>query len=109
MRAISPIRLLTTVSSLALAACSAAGPPPSGASAAFSSGGAPSSAGGLSSNPLAIGGETEQGGAMSGTAPVEILTTLPEGFSNAGTDADHPGTSRGGYKVLGPLADVPPP
>lgn len=41
-----------------------------------------------------------------GTA-VEILTTLPDGFTMA--DAAHPDTSRGGYKVVGPLAEVPPP
>jgi fibro-slime domain-containing protein len=38
---------------------------------------------------------------------VEILMTLPEGFTKA--DLEHPDTSRGGYKVVGPLADVPPP
>lgn len=44
---------------------------------------------------------------MTSGTPVEILTTLPGGFAIA--DAEHPETSRGGYRVVGALSDVPPP
>ena len=48
---------------------------------------------------------------MTGGAPVEILKTLPDGFTKAKADpdSDQPDMSRGGYQVIGPLADVPPP
>lgn len=45
---------------------------------------------------------------MTGGTPVEILKTLPDGFTKAATEKPEE-TSRGGYKVVGPLADVPPP
>src|SRR5207247_328500 len=67
-----------------------------------------------SSPPLSLGGQlnqgaqSTQGGAMTGGTPVEILTTLPDGFTQAGTEKPED-VSRGGYKVLGPLAEVPPP
>ncbi len=47
------------------------------------------------------------GGAGPGTVVVTIIETLPDGFTPA--DADKPETSKGGFKVLGPLADVPAP
>jgi fibro-slime domain-containing protein len=127
MRSTSPLRLLAltfAISPLALAACSAAGTSGDGASGAVSSSGSASSAGGSASSaggpfspPLALGGQSNQGdasnqgGAMTGGTPVEILKTLPDGFTKAKTDPDteQPDTSRGGYKVVGPLADVPPP
>jgi fibro-slime domain-containing protein len=103
-----------TISLLALAACSPAGTPSGGGGAlssggggAASSGGSASSAAGSSAPPVIVAGQANQGGATSGGTPVEILTTLPEGFTPA--DTEHPDTSRGGYKVLGPLAETPPP
>jgi fibro-slime domain-containing protein len=56
---------------------------------------------------LEVGGQGSQGGAVTGGTAVEILKMLPAGFTAA--DAEHPETGRGGYQVLGPLADVPPP
>ncbi len=46
------------------------------------------------------------GGASSGeyVSMVTIYDSLPEGFTPA--DTDHPDTSRGGFQVLGPLAEV---
>ena len=52
------------------------------------------------------GGSDGSGGAPEGTT-VSIIRTLPTGFTPA--DVDQPETSRGGYRVLGPLADVPAP
>jgi fibro-slime domain-containing protein len=46
---------------------------------------------------------------MTPGTPVGLLPTLPDGFTKAKADPALPDTSRGGYKVLGPLADVPPP
>jgi fibro-slime domain-containing protein len=109
----SLLRLLA-VFPLALTACSADGSADDGTNGngAVSSGGPGSSAGGPFTPPLMLGGQSNQGGTSSQGgdvpgAPVEILRTLPEGFTTA--DAEHPDTSRGGYKVVGPLADVPPP
>lgn len=105
----SSLRLLAACSSLALAACSAAGTPGDGANdggAAVGRGGAASS-GGTSLPPLVLGGLSNQGGTVTGGTSVEILRSLPEGFTKA--DAEHPETSLGGYEVLGALADVPPP
>jgi fibro-slime domain-containing protein len=118
MRSTSPLGLLNltlTICPLALAACSAAGPAADGASGGASGGGAvssgsASSSGGSVSPPFVLGGQSTQSGASTGGTggpPVEILETLPEGFTKA--DPEHPDTSRGGYKVVGPLADVPPP
>jgi fibro-slime domain-containing protein len=45
---------------------------------------------------------------MTGGTNVEILKTLPDGFTKAATELPDD-TSRGGYKVLGALADVPAP
>jgi len=45
---------------------------------------------------------------MTAGTPVEILKTLPDGFTKAATEKPEE-TSRGGYQVVGPLADVPPP
>jgi fibro-slime domain-containing protein len=110
---LSPLRLLITASSLALAACSAASSPGDGVKGggALSGGGSTALAGGSSSPPLSLGGHGTQsnqgGGAMVGT-PVEILNTLPEGFTKAATEQPDE-TSHGGYKVVGPLAEVPPP
>ncbi len=56
---------------------------------------------------MEVGGQVSQGGLSTGGTAVEILKTLPAGFTAA--DPEHPETGRGGYKVLGPLADVPPP
>jgi fibro-slime domain-containing protein len=115
MRSTSPLGLLSltlTICPLALAACSAAGPAGDGANdggGAVASGSA-SSSGGSVSPPLVLGGQPTQNGAGTGGTggtPVEIFQTLPAGFTNA--DVEHPDTSRGGYKVVGPLADVPPP
>jgi fibro-slime domain-containing protein len=64
--------------------------------------------------PLVLGGQLNQAGALNqgGTTTagplVEILTTLPEGFTKANTEKPED-TSRGGYKVVGALADVPLP
>jgi fibro-slime domain-containing protein len=72
--------------------------------------GSASSSGGSASPPFVLGGQPTQNGAGTGGTggtPVEIFQTLPAGFTNA--DVEHPDTSRGGYKVVGPLADVPPP
>jgi fibro-slime domain-containing protein len=105
MRPISRLRLLATVSPFALAACSAASTPGNG----VSDGGGGSSASpsdGPLLPPLVLGGQLNQGGTMTVGGPVEIITTLPDGFAK---DTEHPETSRGGYKVLGALADVPPP
>lgn len=41
------------------------------------------------------------GGAVSTTEPVEIIRSLPDGFTAA--DTKQPDTSKGGYRVLGPL------
>lgn len=81
--------------------------------ATVQNGGRPSSSGGSAASngtslpPIELGGQLNQGGGMVGEPSVEILTTLPEGFTNA--DSESPETSRGGYEVLGALADVPPP
>lgn len=114
MRLPAPLRVLGTVCPLALAACSTAGTAGSGesvGSGAVVGGGAAPSSGGSASPPLVLGGQPSQGGGAGGGAPggtpVEILTTLPTGFTPA--DTEHPETSRGGYEVLGALADVPPP
>jgi fibro-slime domain-containing protein len=45
---------------------------------------------------------------MTGGTNVEILKTLPDGFTKAATEQPTD-TSRGGYEVLGALADVPAP
>lgn len=42
-----------------------------------------------------------------GGSTVNIIESLPEGFSPA--DATLPDQSKGGYQLVGPLADVPPP
>jgi fibro-slime domain-containing protein len=65
------------------------------------------SLGGGSSITLNVGGQANQAGAATSGTPVEILTKLPDGFTTA--DAEHSETSRGGYRVVGALADVPPP
>ena len=54
------------------------------------------------------GDQPNPGGGATGGTPVEILTTLPDGFTKAATEMPEQ-TGRGGYKVLGALADVPPP
>lgn len=77
-------------------------------SAPLGSGGSAASLGGSSPITLDVGGQaTEQGGTTTSGTPVEILKTLPDGFTMA--DAEHPETSRGGFKVVGALAEVPPP
>ena len=112
MRPIS-LGLFVAVSPLAFAACSAAGTatdgPNRGGSAVSGngSGGSGSTPGGSFSPPLLIGGHPNQGGATTVGSTVAILTTLPSGFTKA--DTEQPDTSRGGFKVLGPLAEVPPP
>jgi fibro-slime domain-containing protein len=111
MRPSLPHHVLALLLPLALAACSSEGTNGGGVNAggAASRGGSASSTGGLLP-PLTLGGQTSQGGGAGGMAvgtPVEVLTTLPAGFTAA--DPEHPETSRGGYKVLGALADVPPP
>jgi fibro-slime domain-containing protein len=128
MRSTSLLHLLAvafTISPLALA-CSAAGASGEGGSGgsgaasggAVGSGGSGLPTGGSFSPPLELGGQPnllggqpDQGGAVGEGTPVEILKTLPDGFTKAKADpdSDQPDTSRGGYKVLGPLADVPPP
>ena len=52
------------------------------------------------------GGSYGAGGSET-TVPVEIFDTLPTGFTFA--DVDNPDTSRGGYRLLGPLAEVAAP
>jgi fibro-slime domain-containing protein len=47
------------------------------------------------------------GGGESTADTVTIIETLPEGFSAA--DEEHPETSRGGFRVLGPLSEISPP
>ncbi|HVY28255.1 MAG TPA: fibro-slime domain-containing protein [Polyangiaceae bacterium] len=119
MRWVSSVRLLLAVSPLALA-CSAAGTARDGVNGAgiVSAAGSASSGGGSSSTPpspsLSLGGELDDGnassqaGAATGGMPVEILTSLPDGFIKAATEKPED-ASRGGYRVLGALADVPPP
>jgi fibro-slime domain-containing protein len=120
MRSTPLLRLLAltfTASPLALVACSAPGTAGSSAPGGGATGGAVGSSGSASlagastQPPLVLGGQPTQGGATTGGTPggtpVEILTTLPEGFTTA--DTESPSTSRGGYKVVGPLAEVPPP
>jgi fibro-slime domain-containing protein len=111
-------RLLTltaTLWPLVLAACSPAsnvgggsgGAPVGGGSAPLGGVGSAAPLGGSSPIELNVGGQANQGGAMTSGTPVEILTKLPDGFTLA--DAEHPETSRGGFQVVGALADVPPP
>lgn len=120
MASTSPLGLLAlslAISPLALGACSAAGAGGDNVSGSNGAGGAVgtgsgSSLGASASPPLTLGGQANQGsanqgGATTGGATVEIVRTLPEGFTAA--DPEHLETSRGGYKVVGPLADVPPP
>ncbi len=52
----------------------------------------------------ASGGTSGDGGTVS---TVNIVETLPEGFTQA--DEQNLETSKGGFRVLGPLAEVPPP
>lgn len=107
--------VVATLLPLSLAACSAGAPrasasggaPASGGAAPVGGGGVALPVGGSSPVTLDLAGQPNQGGATTSETPVVILKTLPEGFTAA--DAGHPETSRGGYKVLGPLADVPPP
>jgi fibro-slime domain-containing protein len=111
MRSFFPLGLLAftfSISPLMLAGCSSAGTEGDGASGgggAVSTGSMSSSGG--SSPSIVLGGQPSQGGIPIGGTPVGILPTLPAGFTTA--DSEHPETSRGGYKVLGPLAEVPPP
>jgi fibro-slime domain-containing protein len=115
MRSTLLLRLLTAVSPLALGACSAepgAGEVANGGGGAVSSGASTSTAGSLSP-PLSLGGQLNEGGVSNpggvvGGTPVEILKTLPDGFTKAATEQPTE-TSHGGFKVLGALADVPPP
>lgn len=80
----------------------------SGGALFVGSGGAVStSSGGNSEIVLTPSGGSDGTGGGVEVSTVTIITTLPEGFTPA--DVDRPETSRGGYKVLGPLADVPPP
>lgn len=53
------------------------------------------------------GGSDGTGGGGQEVSTVTIIETLPTGFTPA--DVERPETSRGGYQVLGPLADVPAP
>lgn len=109
--------LLVLVSPLALGACSGVGGSGDGPNGdgAVTGGSLASLGGGSSLPPLSLGGQLNQGmqpnqgGAMVGGTPVEILSALPDGFTKAKADTELPDTSRGGYKVLGPLADVAPP
>jgi fibro-slime domain-containing protein len=109
------LALAAALSSLTLTGCSAASAPrggdgggaPAGGGGASFGGSAAPSLGGSMPVSLDVGGQVSQGGGPSSGTPVEILRTLPAGFTAA--DAEHPETSRGGYKVLGALADVPPP
>jgi fibro-slime domain-containing protein len=80
----------------------------SGGASLLGSGGSASVASGGSSEIVLTpsGGSDGTGGGVE-VSTVTIITTLPEGFTPA--DVERPETSRGGYKVLGPLADVPPP
>jgi fibro-slime domain-containing protein len=58
---------------------------------------------------LVLGGQSNQVGSTDPGIPAGILQTLPDGFTKAQADPEQPDTSRGGYKVVGPLAEVPPP
>lgn len=83
-----------------------------GGSSALGSAGEANASGGASTGgsgviivePGAAGGSA---GSDQTAAPVTIVETLPDGFSPA--DAEHPETSKGGFQVLGPLADVAAP
>lgn len=103
--------LTATIAPLALGACSAAGSggdDASGAGAVGSGGSASLSPGGSSLPPIVLGGQPNQGGASTPAIPVGIVNALPAGFTKAATEQPSD-TSRGGYEVLGALADVPPP
>jgi fibro-slime domain-containing protein len=92
-----------------------------GGSSALGSGGEANATGGTSTGGTPTGGTSTGGGgniivvpAAGGSAgsdqtavPVTIIETLPDGFSPA--DSEYPETSRGGFQVLGPLADVAAP
>ncbi len=75
----------------------------SGGGAPVGSGGHTSASGGTSSGgPVLLPGG--DGNSPTTEVPVAIVDTLPEGFSPA--DALRPATGKGGFKVLGPLAEV---
>lgn len=80
------------------------GAPGAGGDGALGTGGSGArsggSGGGIAVNP-------GSGASGSATGVVTLIETLPDGFTPA--DEDHPETSKGGFEVLGPLADVPAP
>src|SRR5689334_20586023 len=96
MHSRSSLGPLAAVLSLMAGACSAgapAGDRTDGNVALSGRGGSSSSVpGGSSSPPLSLGGRLESGGqgnpgdAAAEGAPVEILTTLPDGFTKAATE-----------------------
>jgi fibro-slime domain-containing protein len=106
---------LTTTALLYFVAC---GDPAVGPDDGGGSGAGPSASGGTASDGaggivLATGGglvvpDSGTGGTGSGSMPAMIIQTLPAGFTAAegalaGSDADE---LRGGYQLVGPLADV---
>jgi fibro-slime domain-containing protein len=107
---LSPLLLASTV--VAHTACTA-GPgdgqePGDGDGAPSSTGGQASTSGGATGDDdFVIDEEFGSGGSDQATSTVEIINTLPEGFAIA--DTDSPETSRGGFQVLGPLAEVDAP
>jgi fibro-slime domain-containing protein len=110
MRSLFSLGLLACtfgISPLVLGGCSAAGTEGDGGNGAGGAGSIGSASSSGASPPIVLGGQSNQGGTPVGQTPVGILETLPQGFTAA--DAEHPETSRGGFKVLGPLADVAPP
>ncbi len=64
--------------------------------------------GGTSPRPpgFVLGG-ADGNGEGGASEPVEIIRSLPEGFTPA--DPESPETTKGGYRVVGPLADVEAP
>ncbi len=92
-----------------IAACSSSSGRTGGASDTIPSGG--SSTGGVTGastgGGLILSGGSGPGGAGSEQPAVEIFDTLPDGFTKA--DPEHADTSKGGFEVVGPLADVPAP
>lgn len=102
----SRLRLFAVPASLACTlalACGSSGEADSGGPGTGATGGGSATTGG----GLNIGGPNGAGGlgGGSGAPDVVIQTTLPAGFTIA--NPNEPGDSRGGYKVIGPLADVP--
>lgn len=94
---------LVTGSALGAMACGSSGTDTAEDEGTSTGGGLPGAGGGFT-----IGGPNGSGGlgGATGAPNVEIIQTLPPGFTIA--NPNEPGDSRGGYRVVGPLAEVPP-